>query len=393
MKQKRRISYLFIIIAAFLGFSISVKAETVTPNNGEQQIIDYSIGLFDWESIERTEEALVDALPQGVHFDLREEMEKIISGEKKITVATVGETLMKMLLQEVGTFIQFGGRFILIVLLCNLLEALGSSFKSKNTVKIGFFVCYMAILLSVVQSFQIMTQLALRVIDDLNQLMMVCVPTLLAFMATTGFAVSAGSMAPVIISTLTLLTYVIKVIILPCIISVVVLEVLSTMSQEVKVDKLVALFYKGIKWALRTMLALSVGLLGMYRLLMPGVDMTVKKAAVRFSSAFIPVVGGAVGGMIDFITQGASLVRNTFSAGVILWVLLILSVPLIKILAYICIYQVAGAVIEPLGDKKMASIATKLGKGSQFIMSCVGMVALFSICCLIICMTISSAGL
>lgn len=393
MKQKRRISYLFIIIAAFLGFSISVKAETVTPNNGEQQIIDYSIGLFDWESIEQTEEALVDALPQGVHFDLREEMEKIISGEKKITVATVGETLMKMLLQEVGTFIQFGGRFILIVLLCNLLEALGSSFKSKNTVKIGFFVCYMAILLSVVQSFQIMTQLALRVIDDLNQLMMVCVPTLLAFMATTGFAVSAGSMAPVIISTLTLLTYVIKVIILPCIISVVVLEVLSTMSQEVKVDKLVALFYKGIKWALRTMLALSVGLLGMYRLLMPGVDMTVKKAAVRFSSAFIPVVGGAVGGMIDFITQGASLVRNTFSAGVILWVLLILSVPLIKILAYICIYQVAGAVIEPLGDKKMASIATKLGKGSQFIMSCVGMVALFSICCLIICMTISSAGL
>ena len=250
----------------------------------------------------------------------------------------------------------------------------------------------MTILLSVVQSFQVMTQLAIDVIDHLGQVMLVCVPTLLVFMASTGFAVSAGSMAPVIISSLSLMTYLIKIIILPCIISVVVLEVLSAMSEEFKVDKLIALFYNGIKWTLKTMMAVSIGLLGFYRLVMPGVDATVKKATVKFATAFIPVVGNAVGGTIDFITQGASVMKNTFSAGVIIWLLILLSIPLIKILAYICVYQVAGAVIEPIGDKKMAKIATKLGKGCQFIMSCVGIVAMFCLCSLIICMTISSIG-
>lgn len=125
---------------------------------------------------------------------------------------------------------------------------------------------------------------------------------------------------------------------------------------------------------------------------MPGVDLTVKKATVKFSTAFIPVVGNAVGGTIDFITQGSMLIRNTFSAGIIMWLLILVSIPLIKIFAYVCVYQIAGAIIEPIGDKRMATIATKLGKGCQFIMSSVGIIALFCICSLVICMTISASG-
>ena len=100
-----------------------------------------------------------------------------------------------------------------------------------------------------------------------------------------------------------------------------------------------------------------------------------------------------MGGTIDFITQGSLLIKNTFSAGVIMWLLILVSIPLIKIFAYVCVYQIAGAIIEPLGDKKMASIATKLGKGCQFIMSSVGIVALFCICSLVICMTINAPGI
>lgn len=388
MRQKKIGLFLVIMLLSFLLFDVHLKAETVS----QDEVVDYAVNLLDWEAIEDAESQLRAALPHHVEFDLKTEMKKMMQGEAPLTVKGVLDYLIKALFNEVGIFVQFGARFVLIVLLCNLLQTLSSSFKAKEITKIGFFVCYMTILLSVVQSFQVMIELAIQTIEQLEKIMLICIPTLLAFMATTGFAVSAGTMAPIIITSLSLMSYLIKVIILPCIISVVVLEVVSAMSSEFKVDKLIGLFYKGIKWGLRGILTLSVSLLGFYRLVMPGVDVTVKKATVKFSTAFIPVVGSAVGGTIDFITQGASLVRNSFSAGVVIWLLILVSLPMIKLLAYVLVYQIAGAVIEPIGDKKMAHIATKLGKGSQFIMSCVGIVALFCICSLIICMTIGAGG-
>lgn len=407
MKQKKISLYSFWIVICFLLIPIPIRAESdligpptkIKIENHQQEqvrniedVIEYGMNLLDWESIEQLEEELQNAMPQDISFHLKDAMKQFISGEEKITVSNILIYIGKVLFQEAGVFIQFGARFILIVLLCNLLQTLSSSFKSKDTAKIGFFVCYMIILLSVVQSFRVMISLATQVIDQMVQLMLICVPILLAFMATSGFNLSAGAMSPIIISTLSLMAYLIKVIVLPCIISVVVLEIMSAMSEEFQVTKLVGLFYKGIRWGLRGILMVSVSLLGMYRFVTPGIDLALKKATVKFSTAFIPVVGNAVGGAIDFITQGSMIIKNTFSTGVIIWLLILVSIPLIKILSYVCVYQIAGAIIEPIGDKKMASIASKLSKGCQFIMSSVGIVALFCICSFIICMTISATG-
>ena len=401
MKLKKIGWYCFIIVICFLLSSITLKAENLVGKESpignleeeqENEIIHYGLNLLDWESIEQLEEELQDAMPNDISFHLKEEMGKLLSGQNELSVTSILTYIVRSLFNEAGIFIKFGARFVLIVLLCNLLQALSSSFKSKDTAKIGFFVCYMVILLSVVQSFEVMIRLAIEVIEHMTQVMLICIPILLAFMATSGFNISAGTMAPVIVTSLSLMSYFMKIIVLPCIISVVVLEIMSVMSEEFKVNKLVGLFYKGIKWVMRSILLVSVSLLGLYRLVMPGVDLTVKKATVKFSTAFIPVVGNAVGGTIDFITQGSMLIRNTFSAGIIMWLLILVSIPLIKIFAYVCVYQIAGAIIEPIGDKRMAAIATKLGKGCQFIMSSVGIIALFCICSLVICMTISASG-
>lgn len=406
MKQRKKIIwYSVLMVLAFFCFGLRVQAnavedikpieigkEEMQDQISEQQIIDYGINLLDWDSINALQEELADAMPKDISFDLRSEMQKLIQGDTGITVGSVLAYVGGILLSEIGVFLQLGARFILIVLLCNLLQTLSSAFKSKNTSKVAFFVCYMAILLSVIQSFRVMIELATNLIDQVTHLMMVVIPIMLAFMATSGFNLSAGMMAPVIISTLNLLSYLVKVIVLPCIISVVVLEVVSSMSEEFKVNKLIGLFYKGIKWGLTSVLGVSVGLLNLYRFTIAGVDTTAKSATVKFSSAFIPVVGNAIGGSVEFITNISTLIKNTFGGGIIIWILVLASIPMIKLLAYVCIYQVAGAVIEPMGDKKMASIATKLGKGCQFIMSSAGIVVLFGICAIMICMSISAAG-
>lgn len=397
--------YSLLMILTFFTFGLRVEAnavEDVKPIEigdqsaeekiSESQLMDYGMSLLDWNRINALQEELAGAMPENISFDLKGEMQKMIQGDTGITINSVLGYIGGIIFSEMGVFLQIGARFILIVLLCNLLQTLSSSFKSKNVSQIAFFVCYMAILLSVVQSFKVMIEMATTLIDQMVHLMMVLIPIMLAFMATSGFNLSASAMAPIIISTLNLMSYLIKVIVLPCIVSVVVLEVVSSMSEEFKVNKLVGLFYKGIKWGLRSILGISVGLLSLYRLTMTGVDTTVKHAAVKFSSAFIPIAGNTISGTIDFITQISNVIKNTFGGSIIAWILILVSIPMIKIFAYGCIYQIAGAIIEPMGDKKMASIATKLGKGCQFIVSSVGIVVLFGICAIAICMSISATG-
>ncbi len=385
MRQKKIVSLVLVLIISFILCMISIKAQ---PNEGEKELLNYGVGLFNWEQIENLQDKLQTALPGNEPFNLKDEMVSLLNGEKKLSVGNVLDFLGRSIFNEVGVFVQIGARFILIVLLCNLLQVLTTSFKTKATSKIGFFVCYMVIILSVVQSFSIMVNLARDTIYQLCEVMYVCLPTLLAFMTTTGYISSTTAMAPVIISGLDICSTIILKLVLPCIISVVILEIISTMSSEFKISNFIKLFYKGIKWLLVSIVGISVSLLGMYRMTLPYVDVALKKSTLKLATAFIPVVGNATNGALEFTIGVLGLVKNTFAIAVVFWILVIVSVPLIKILAYILIYQFAGAVIEPMGDKKMADIAVKLSKGCQFIMSCVGIVTVLCMLVLVICMSV-----
>lgn len=410
MKPKKIVRYVILMVIAFLLSGIKIHAEPIkevetikeiqignkedNPKEvSKQEILSYGMELIDWQSIKDLEDELSSSLPDEVSFDVKQEMENLISGKSQFSLEYILSFILKILVGEMGVFVQFGARFILIVLLCNLLQTLSASFKTKEITKVAFFVCYMVILLSVVQSFKIMIDLAMTLIDEVTRVMMVCIPILLAFMATSGLNLSAGAMAPVIISALHIMTYLMKIFLLPCIVSVVVLEVMNAMSQEIKVDKLIDLFYKWIKWALVTILSISMGLLGLYRLTVPGVDTTLKKATLRLTGLFLPVVGKSINETVDFVAQCAMVIKNTFAGSVMIFILIVVSIPMIKILSYTIIYEVASAVIEPIGDKKMASIAAKLSKGCKCMMSCVGVMVLFCLASLMICMTITASGL
>ena len=410
MKPKKIVRYVILMVIAFLLSGIKIHAEPIkevetikeiqignkedNPKEvSKQEILSYGMELIDWQSIKDLEDELSSSLPDELSFDVKQEMENLISGKSQFSLEYILSFILKILVGEMGVFVQFGARFILIVLLCNLLQTLSASFKTKEIAKVAFFVCYMVILLSVVQSFKIMIDLAMTLIDEVTRVMMVCIPILLAFMATSGLNLSAGAMAPVIISALHIMTYLMKIFLLPCIVSVVVLEVMNAMSQEIKVDKLIDLFYKWIKWALVTILSISMGLLGLYRLTVPGVDTTLKKATLRLTGLFLPVVGKSINETVDFVAQCAMVIKNTFAGSVMIFILIVVSIPMIKILSYTIIYEVASAVIEPIGDKKMASIAAKLSKGCKCMMSCVGVMVLFCLASLMICMTITASGL
>ncbi len=395
MIQKKMRFIIWIILGFIFISALKVYASDYSNGFGKEEqedIISYQMDLFNWEEIEKLQNKLSTTTQKEKDYDLKEEVIEIVKGNKQFKIEELIAKVVSLLLGEIHSYIKLGIRFILVVLLCSILQSLSSSFQSKETNKVAFFVCYMVIVYSVIDSITLLTNLARDTIDQMSEVMYICMPTLLAFMSSSGYVSSSVAMAPVVITALNLITYVIKIFVLPCIISVLALEIVGTISDDFKIDKIIQLFYRAIKWALRSIFFVSIAILGFYKSTMPYVDKTVQKSALKISSAFIPIVGDAVDGAVDFIVNCSLLMKNAFSIAVIVWLVILVSIPLIHMFAFVAVYHIAGAVIEPLGDKKMAQIAVKIAKGGEFIMSCVGMVALLCMSVLIICMSVGSSA-
>ncbi|MEG0318388.1 MAG: stage III sporulation protein AE [Niameybacter sp.] len=353
-----------------------------------QSALTQQFEILNWAEIDKLEEELKGTVPYLEDFDLSQQVLKLISGEERFSVQEIVSQIGQLFVNEFSTYFKLIIRFILIVILCSILQILSKSFQSQNTAKAAYFVCYILVIFTLSQTLMMLVQLAGRTIDQLYEIMQVTLPTLLAFMAVSGYITSSSALAPVIIGTFNIMTLVIQRFVLPILVAVIVLQVVNTMSEEIKVDKFIDLFYKGIRWGLRGVVILSVSIMGIYKMTLPYIDVALKKGVVNVSTAFLPIIGDASKGAIEFILSCSALIKNAFAIGVIIWVVLIAAIPLIKILTHVIMFHLVGALIQPLGDKKMTEIATILAHGCEFILSAVGVVVVLTIASMMICASI-----
>lgn len=353
-----------------------------------QSVLKQQFDILNWGEIESLEEELKQSVPYLEDFDLSSQVLKLISGEERFSIQEVMAQIGQLFVNEFNTYFKIIIRFILIVILCSILQILSKSFQSQNTAKAAYLVCYILVIFTLSQSLMMLVQVAQKTITQLYEIMQVTLPTLLAFMAVSGYITSSSALAPVIIGTFNIMTFIIQKLVLPMLVAVIVLHVVSTMSEEIKVDKFIDLFYKGIRWGLRGIIVISVAIMGIYKMTLPYIDVALKKGAINVSTAFLPIIGDASKGAIEFILSCSALIKNAFAIGVIIWVVLIAAIPLMKIFIHVIMYNVVGALIQPLGDKKMTEIAGVLAKGCEFILSAVGVVVVLTIASMIICASI-----
>lgn len=389
--MQKKIICLWIMVMMWVGVSGAVYASDLQINAAE--VIQSQLNMLDWDELEAVQNRLQEQVPAMKGFNLKQEVAQIVSGEKQFSLQEIGSLIANMFFKEIRTYVNVIARFILIVIMCNLLSRLSSSFQSKEVTKVAFFVCYMLIIYSVAQSLVTVVDLAQSTINNLCEMMLVALPTLLAFMAVSGYIASSAALAPIIIAALNIIAFIIQKIMLPSVIGVIILQIVSSMSEEFKIDKLIGLFYKTSKWVLRGTLMISIGIMGAYNVVLPALDVTMKRVGMTLGTKFIPVIGNAVSGAVEFIVRCSGLIKNGFALGIVIWIILIVAIPLIKIITYIFLYNIAAAAIEPLGDSKMSKIATNLAKGCEFVMSCVGVVAILSIVAMVICMSVGASSL
>ncbi|RYD04396.1 hypothetical protein N752_13560 [Desulforamulus aquiferis] len=94
------------------------------------------------------------------------------------------------------------------------------------------------------------------------------------------------------------------------------------------------------------------------------------------TDAFIPVVGGMFSDALDAVIGSSLLMKNAVGIMGVIIIFLLTIMPMLKIFAVAFVYKLAGALIQPVGDKQMADCLTGLGNSLLGIFAAVATVGL-----------------
>lgn len=342
----------------------------VYANQEVESIINKQINVLD---LSQAEQAIDQAKSEGDNpyvqdFDLKKIMVDSVTGEQNISPIKIIKGLMGLAFGEMDLYLSLMGRLIILAIFCTVLSTLSASFQSKSTSEVAFYICYIVLILALTESFMVSVNITRKAIEQMTIIMQASIPVMVTLLISTGNIASGSIFQPLVISTIQIGTAVIKNAVLPLVFFVSVLQIVSNISEDFKIEALVELAYASIKWLLRGIVTLFVGIMGIHGLTAPFVDGTLNKAAKSMTSAFVPVVGEALSGTVDLVMNCGVIVKNSYTVGIIIALLLICTIPLIKVFLCMAVYQLTAAIIEPISNKRIAQCISGMGRATGYLL-------------------------
>ena len=149
---------------------------------------------------------------------------------------------------------------------------------------------------------------------------------------------------------------------------------------------------------------ISVGVLGVLLTVFLGVisvqgatgavtDGVTLRTAKFVTGNFVPVVGRMFSDAADTVISASMLAKNAIGLAGVIVLLFISAFPAIKILTLALIYNIAAAVMQPLGDSPIVTCLETIGKTMIYVFAALAAVSLMFFLAVTIILTAGNAAL
>lgn len=366
---------LFILIP-----NISFATEAIV----EDQLEALNLSSFISAGEEYTKEVFPD-------LDIKELITQSLTGE--INNSILYKAVLKILGKEVVESITILGSVLIIVVIHSILKSIAENLGNDSTAQIAYFVEYILIITILISNFATIISSIQSTISNLVGFMNTLVPILISLIIATGQVASGTILQPVLIFAVVFIGNIINLIILPIITVTMVLSIASNLSDKIQVGNLAKFFKSSVTWFLGFVITIFVGLLSLEGTLTSSVDGITIKGIKSAASTFIPVVGKALGDSVDTVLGATSLIKNSVGFVGIIIILGICILPIIKLTVLSIMYSLAGAISEPLADKKIVDVINQMSGVFKILLGVVFFMAVLLIVGVALTLKISNASL
>jgi stage III sporulation protein AE len=277
------------------------------------------------------------------------------TGKLDLNLKTVGLNALNYLFNEIYQNLHILLKIIILIVVCAVLKNLQASFLSDSAGEVAFYVCYIVVVSLLLISFNTAMKLGIEIIDGMIGFMYATMPVLITLLVSGGNVTSGAVFQPALIMLVEVSATVIKNLFIPLIFLSAILSIVNNISEKIQISRLTGLIKQITGWTLGIMLTVFIAVISIQGSLGAVVDGVTSKTAKFAIGTFIPVAGKYLADAADTVIGCTLLIKNAAGVAVMIGIIAICIVPLLKIAALVLIYKAAGALVEPVSDKRLTS--------------------------------------
>ncbi len=291
----------------------------------------------------------------------RELIGKLVTGRFNFSMQGLMRTLTNLFFHELLYNMGLMAKILVISVLCGILRHMKDSFENPSVGEISYFVCYMVVVILVIQSLTSILQVGRHAIDMMVRFMQMLFPALMALLLAMGSFATSAVMQPAIALLVGVISTFLKNTMLPLIMLSAVITIINHIGSKVQLSRLGKLINNLCTWTLGGVFTIFIGVLSVQGVMAASFDGISIRTAKYAINTFVPIVGGMFSQTLDTIVGCSLLVKNAVGVAGMLLIAFMCLVPGIKILALMMIFKLSGALLEPITDPRITECLNNIG--------------------------------
>ncbi len=362
--MKKTIKFIYVLIIIIFVTQNKVFATELQQAENNEILNEY-ISLYDFDEVD----GIINK-GKSSDFSVQKIITDIVLGNLDLSLESVINFVLNIFLSEVYAHKNILKNLIFIAICSALLKTLTDSFKFNSVSKLGFYTMYILIIFFLMSSFELVYFNAEQLIVDLSQFIISSIPLILGSLFFSGNTNTAVATQPIFLTLSYLLINFIKNILLPFIYLVFIAEIFNNLSDKNILKGLVETSKKVIKFCIKFMLYVFLGVVSIFRIASPISDGIVKKT-FQTTINFVPIVGSSLSSAVDTVYYFSNAIKSGLSVALILGVITLSSIYIFKIFALQVVYYYVSVIVEPISDKKIINAFNSLKSHIHFILAIV----------------------
>lgn len=310
-------------------------------------INDYGdLDYYDFDEIED----VLEQMECGMDFD--ETVKKFMSGDTEGSLKELGQAVINGMFKELAAQKTLIFRIILIGIVAALFSNIAKAFLSGSISDTGFYITYILLLGTLSAGYGVLASMITEAIKSLLELMEAIIPV---FILSIGFASgqsSAMAFYQVVVIIIIFIEKILLSVIVPLIYIFMIANLINNITGENFLTKACELLKTAINWILKALLSIVIGINVVQSMLSPVVD-SIKTSTLGKAASVIPGIGQVLNSVSGIILGAGSLIKNAIGMAAMVAIVSVCFVPVIKTVIISIAYKAAGAILEPVSDKRI----------------------------------------
>lgn len=303
----------------------------------------------------------------GGSVSVKEILLNMLTGKEIVSWDNAFYILKTLAFGELRDVMVVSAQLMIICVITGLLSAISSNF-GKNTVSgtAGLISSFMASGISLAAFHEIYAMCS-DAVATMTALMGVSLPLLFSLTAVSGGAASSTVMNTIISGAVTAFSAVILKLLMPAVFVSCVMVIVNSLGQRSYIKKM-AQFLRGFAlFGTGFMITVFTGISAVQGIMTKSADGLLLRAARYSIDNFVPIVGGFTADSLEMLMTCISSLRSGIGIAGVIILILLLSGPLLRVIAVVIIFRLTAVVLEPMGNERVSDCMSDMGSAAMIL--------------------------